>query len=130
MLAKRYYREPDSDRFTGLSDRLREIATASLSYAEFFSGLNRKLRLQEIEVSRYEEAAEEFERDWVHFSVLPLSAQILRRARQVIERHALRAGDAIQLASALSLAASLPTEFASADERLNQAARREGLTVL
>jgi predicted nucleic acid-binding protein len=74
--------------------------------------------------------AEEFERDWAHFNVLPLAAQILRRARQVIERHALRAGDAVQLASALSLAASLPTEFASADERLSQAARREGLTVL
>ncbi len=130
VLAKRYYREPDSDRFPGWSGLPGEIATASLSYAEFFSGLNRKLRLKEIGTSRYEEAAEEFERDWVHCTVLPLSGEVLLRARQVIERHALRAGDAVQLASALTLAASLPTEFASADDRLNQAARREGLTVL
>ena len=129
VLAKRYYREPDSDRFPGGSGLPGEIATASLSYAEFFSGLNRKLRLKEIEVQHYEGAAVAFERDWVHFTVIPLSGEVLLRARQVIERHHLRAGDAVQLGSALTLAASLPAEFASADDRLNQAARREGLRV-
>jgi predicted nucleic acid-binding protein len=130
VLAKRYYREPDSERFQELSNRLNEIATASLSYAEFFSGLSRKLRLREIDRQRYDQAARAFDRDWTGFTLVRLSDDILRRARAVIERHALRAGDGVQLASALVLAASLRIEFASADQRLSQAARDEGLVTL
>jgi predicted nucleic acid-binding protein len=130
VLFKCYCQEAGSGRAQELLADRRGVGSAGLSYVEVFSALNRKLRERGIDRLGYATAAEEFERDWVHFTVLPLSGEILLRARQVIERHALRAGDAVQLASALTLAASLPTEFASADDRLSQAARREGLTVL
>jgi len=131
VLGKAYYREPDSARFRELLEkRLPEIATASLSYAEFFSGLHRKLRLGDINGQDYRRAAQRFDADWEHLSVVPLAEEVLSRARLVIERHALRAGDAIQLASALTLAHSMPVQFSSADRRLNDAAQREGLAAL
>jgi prevent-host-death family protein len=106
------------------------VATASLSYVEFFSGLHRKLRERAIDEKAFQRAAEAFDADWPHWTVVSLSADVLRMTRRVIERHGLRAGDAVQLASALTLAAVLAVEFVSTDRRLNQAARRDGLRVL
>jgi predicted nucleic acid-binding protein len=64
-----------------------------------------------------------------------LQAAHVTAACGLIERHALRAYDAVQLAVALSVrdllaaGAGVPT-FLSADPRLNAAARAEGLLVV
>lgn len=56
----------------------------------------------------------------------------MSEARALLVRHPLRAGDAIQLASALLLRRELaePVTFAAYDDRLKAAARAEGLTVV
>ena len=70
------------------------------------------------------------------YEVVGLTDQVVKRAQDLLERQALRAFDAIQLASALEsndrlLAARLsPVTFASADARLLQAARDEGLMTM
>ena len=53
-------------------------------------------------------------------------------ARVILERHALKAADALQLASALVLQATedQPLPFVTLDHRLADAARAEGLTVI
>jgi hypothetical protein len=53
-------------------------------------------------------------------------------ARTLLLRHPLRAGDAVQLASCLYLQRQLaqPVPFVAFDNRLAQAARAEGLTVI
>ena len=60
-------------------------------------------------------------------------SDITATALSVVSRHALRAGDAIQLAAALVARAKLRTvrlEFVTFDIRLASAAREEGLRVL
>jgi hypothetical protein len=63
----------------------------------------------------------------------PVSDLIIRLATDLIERHPLRAYDAVQLATAIYLNAELQAEsgltllFLSADDRLIRAAQSEGL---
>ena len=61
-----------------------------------------------------------------------MSANVTARARGLLLRHRLRAGDAIQLASALLLQTRLgePLDaFVAFDDRLLEAATAEGLAV-
>ncbi len=61
-----------------------------------------------------------------------VGAEILNSARGLIQRHSLRAVDAIHLASALGLqaAANEPVTFVAADQRLLQAAAGERLATV
>lgn len=63
--------------------------------------------------------------------VLP-SEEVRERAGAGLLRHAIRAGDALQLGAALTWARGRPRahRFLSLDERLAEAARREGFDVL
>lgn len=67
------------------------------------------------------------------YEVVALTDDVVRRAEDLLERHTLRASDAIQLASALQssdrldIVASGALAFVSADTRLLAAAEREGL---
>ena len=69
------------------------------------------------------------------FLMETITPAVLAQARNLIERHPLRAYDAIQLAIALKLYPSvmklggIPFTFVSADDSLNQAASSEGLIV-
>jgi predicted nucleic acid-binding protein len=68
------------------------------------------------------------ERAW--HTVLPSDA-IRSRAQRLLRVHPLRAADGLQLAAALSIAGDEPASlaFVSLDQRLSDAARREGLLV-
>lgn len=66
------------------------------------------------------------------YILIPYSGALLNTAETLIARHPLRALDALQLAAALSLRASLPGDappftFLCADERLVAVARHEHL---
>ena len=62
-------------------------------------------------------------------AVMKLSPGVVRQAQSLLLRHAVRAADAIQLASCLVLRERLGqgVHFLAFDERLNEAAQREGL---
>lgn len=99
---------------------------------ECTSAIVRRERLGEIDP---EEAARALSRletlmaDWIE--VLP-SEHVRSVARRMLRVHALRASDALQLAAAVVSAASEPRglEMVCLDQRLTQAARKEGLRTL
>lgn len=89
--------------------------------------LRRESRLSPNEEETASSLVAELRDSWVE--VLP-SDDLRQRARRLLQVHALRAADAVQLAAALVSAGSPPEGgFVSFDERLREAARREGLTV-
>ena len=108
------------------------VATAKIAYAEVYAGLTRKHREGHLSKSRYGTACRQFERDWQAYIRVDLRDEILLLARDLIQRHPLRAFDAIHLASALSLSSALGEDitFAAADERLLRAAEAERLRVI
>jgi uncharacterized protein len=64
--------------------------------------------------------------------IVEFTPEITAAARALLLRHRLRAGDAVQLASCLYLQRELgePIPFVAFDDRLAEAARHEGLTVV
>ena len=136
VLVKRHVQEVGSLWFIKLADPAsgNVIITAQLSIVEVFSALNRRRRESSISLADYTTIATEFARVVSdEYEIVPPSVKVIDGARLLLERHHLRAGDAIQLASAiiandnLQSAALTPAIFLSADERLIAAARAEGL---
>jgi len=128
---KRYVQEPGSDQVrrwlaSGTA------ATSRLSEVEVASALMRRCREGAFAAAERERAHSALVRDLRAFSVVEIVPTVTARARMLLERHPLRAGDALQLASCLLLRDSTreAVTFAGFDDRLNQAARAEGLGAL
>ena len=68
----------------------------------------------------------------LHVDFIVPSNRVRERAGRVLAAHPLRAGDALQLAAALVWCEEAPQgdSFICLDDRLREAARREGFTVL
>ena len=76
-------------------------------------------------------ALAELAHDLEAITVVEVVSAVTSRARALLVRHSLRAGDALQLASCLVLRDSLGSvDFAAFDNRLIEAARAERLQVL
>jgi predicted nucleic acid-binding protein len=108
------------------------VATSLMSYAEARSALARKCRGGEIRRAALNRLRQEFERDWARLHLLPVNEALVRKAGDLTEEHALRALDALHLATADSLQAVLRAgvTFACFDGALNGAAKIRGLELL
>jgi predicted nucleic acid-binding protein len=128
-LIKRFVAERGSGVVDALVSAGQPIATAKIAYAEVHSGLARKRRERHLSDARYLSACRLFEAQWRTCIQVELTDEVLRVARDVIRRRALRGFDAIHIASALELKKRLnePMTFAAADRPLLKAARSEGL---
>jgi len=107
------------------------LATSRLTEVEVASALARRCREGAFDVAERDRALAELTHDLMTMTVVEVVPAVTSRARVLLGRHTLRAGDALQLASCLVLrdgAASVA--FAAFDDRLVAAARAEGLQVL
>jgi len=111
-----------------------KIVTAKLSVAEVLSAMNRRRRESGITTAEYAK----FSGDFLSFvqadyEMVELTDTVLIETQRLLESYPLRAGDAIQLASALLAniqiqSAKLPALiFLASDVRLLSAANDEGL---
>jgi predicted nucleic acid-binding protein len=103
-----------------------------LSQAEIWSGVTRKRRETAIGSPDVREARQRLQRlaaDWTEIDDV---SSVRSRALRLLEVHPLRAADALQLAAALVLVADRPDGFSflTLDDRLAEAADREGFEVL
>ena len=108
------------------------IATSLMSYAETRSALSRKSRSREISRTVFTKCKKEFDRDWLRLHRLPVDEPLVRKAGEFAEEHALRALDALHLATVDSFQAALRDKvtFACFDDALNEAAEARGLALL
>lgn len=128
-LIKRYIVEKGSNPVRDLLRQEGSAATATVAYAEIYSGLTRRFREGYVSPKFYAIACHEFEQDWSDYLKIELTRELLVVARDLIQRHPLRSFDAIHLASALSLMRKLGegVTIVAADGRLLHAAAAEGL---
>ena len=116
------------------TDVLRELlsgstlVTSRLSYVEVRSSLAAAYRGKRMTPAQHGLAAAAFEDAWSACVVIELSERVSRRAAGIAEDHGLRAGDAIQLASALEVDAD-DSLIVAWDARLRSAAREVGMPV-
>jgi predicted nucleic acid-binding protein len=127
-LVKCYAREPESARVERLLSSTAG-ATSRLSAVEVTSALTRRARSGACSSRDLNRMLHSFDDDLSRLSIVELSEEVVVRARGLLERHPLRAGDAIQLASCLVLQEGIHADvsFTAFDERLSKAARAEGV---
>jgi predicted nucleic acid-binding protein len=130
-LVKRYVWEPGSTTVRRLLAS-GIPATSRLSEVEVASGIIRRAREGAFPPARRDRMLAALQRDLPAFAVVEMIPDVTAEARGLLLRQPVRSGDAIQLASCLYLARKLggPVAFVAFDQRLVEAARAEGLTVV
>lgn len=111
------------------------IFTSILSQVEVISALTRRVREGTVPAPDYANLADDFRRLVVgQYITVALEPTLILAAQTLLERHPLRAYDALQLATALAANASLQLSslpeltFLCADTGLQRAAEAEGLS--
>jgi predicted nucleic acid-binding protein len=129
-LAKRYVDEVGS---AAVDDwmRTRPCATSRWSQVEVLSAISRRRREGILSAAERDRAATALADDLAGVYVVELTIEVVAAADALLARHALRAGDAIQLASAFVLRqrSGDMVRFLAFDQRLGTAAAAEGLDV-
>ena len=124
--------EPTSDELRKLLEKDDQILTWSWTRAEVVSAIERRCRENSDSRARRRNTLAEFisfVRSWYEFSEMHL---IQSRALELLAHHPLRAADAGHLATALLCRerSRLLLDFVCLDNRLSQAAAREGFHVV
>ena len=134
-LVKLYIVEQGSDRVLALADRFsrNQLAILSLAVVEFRSAIRRRERNGDLAANVANEVLETFRRHLeTRFAAQHVTDYVLDTACRLVDRHCLRAGDAVQLAGYVILRRSaLPDVplFVCSDRELLAAAAQEGAPV-
>ena len=135
-LAKLYISERGSERMAELASEDADyfLAISAITQVEFHSVIDRRRRMGDLDEDEAELALDMFSKRFRSaFFRCPVDDQTLDLACDLVHRYALRAYDAVQLAACvflLRLSARDDLTFVSADRRLMNAARSEGLAVV
>jgi uncharacterized protein len=108
------------------------LVTSWLTKVECWSAFTRLLRMEAMDERALALAAHDLDDVLADAHQVVLSEAVRDEALALLQRHPLRAADALHLASALTWAdgVAIGNEFVTFDRRLAEAARREGFTVL
>lgn len=138
VLVKRHVAELGSGWVQALTDATagHVFITSRCSVVEVASALNRRQREGTLSAAHYARISADFAALCAtDYQLVDFTEQIVDRAWRLLEQHALRAYDAVQLASAMLTDTALRATgtpaltFLAADDRLLAAARLEGLVV-
>ena len=128
-VVKLYVDEAGSSMVRQWVDDADTVATSIIAFVEARAAFARRHREKRISSAAHARLVRDFAADWDRYLVLEATQTLMRLAGRLAATHALRAYDAIHLASAKILREKLaePVFFASWDARLTVAARKEGL---
>jgi len=126
-LAKRYLADEQSERLDEVLQGATNLAVSVLCLPEIISALCRRRREGFVTKAQYEAVKSALESDFADTTVVQIIDEVALQSIRLLERHPLRASDAIQIASALVWRAD---NFASADARQCAAAKSSGLDVI
>lgn len=103
-LVKLYAEEPASDEVRSAASEARAVVVSEIGYVEARSALARKEREGSFSTEAHDEAVGQLERDFREVYVLrSVTGRIVAHAGELARVHALRAYDAVHLATALAL---------------------------
>ena len=134
-LVKLYVREPGTEQMLRLADPAggHTLALLGLTRVEFRSAVRQRERAGDLAHDIAARLIDSLEEHLANFFVVqPLTDLVMQEAAALLDRHALRAYDAVQLAGCLMLRARLGRHatFVCSDRQLAKAAEDEGMKVL
>jgi uncharacterized protein len=130
-IAKQFLHEQGSERARALYGGHR-VVSSLLAPLEAAAAFHRRLANREMTQSEYEGMLRRLADDRSAWDLVSLEEDVLRRAEGLVRRSAIRALDAIHVASAMFVteAAGISLSFITADGRQRQAAEASGLEVI
>lgn len=134
-LVKLYVREPGTDQMIRLASTSsgHTLSVISLARVEFRAAVRKRERTGDVPHEMAEALIARMERHWPDlYLVQPVTEAVVEEAAALLDRHPLKAYDAMQLAGCLSLRSRLPERpsFVCSDRQLLRAAQAEGLTAV
>lgn len=103
-LVKLYAEEPGREDVENAVREARVVAVSEIGYVEACSALARKEREGSFSTDEHDEAVEELRQDYREaYLSRPITGDLIARAGELARKHALRAYDAVHLATALVL---------------------------
>ncbi len=132
-LVKLYVEEEGSSVVRSGVEDSEIVATSEIAYLEARAALGRRRREKAFSAASYRRLLDDLETDWDSYLTVAATMSLIRAAAALSNRYALRAYDALHLASARLLREEEHTEtllFASWDDPLERAAKLEGLALL
>ncbi|NJN32783.1 MAG: type II toxin-antitoxin system VapC family toxin [Synechococcales cyanobacterium RM1_1_8] len=138
-LAKRYMVELGTDWIQSITTAPTQnpLFLCQLTWVELHSAIARRQREQDLTPSQAEQLLTTFQQHWdSQYYIVRTDESLIQLAANLVKQHPLRAYDAIQLASALTVRDELTTSddppliCLSADDRLLAIAQLEGLSTL
>ena len=131
-LVKLYVDEAGATLVRGASRDAEIVATSEIAYVEARAALARRHREHGLSRSGYGRAVHDLNADWPQFFLVAAGGPLIMDAGAIAERYALRAYDALHLASALATKGDSDDDviFACWDRHLADAAIKAGLNVL
>lgn len=124
--------ELETERCVNLLEKDRTVIVWAFASVEIHSALCRKHREKKLTKQAFREAKERASLLWQGASEVSEVGPVKLRAYRLLETHLLRAADAMQLAAALVAyeEKTAGAEFVTLDNRLAEAAEKEGFTVV
>jgi predicted nucleic acid-binding protein len=131
-LVKLYVEEEGAVRARDAAREAEVVATCEVAYVEARAALARRFRERGLSRSGYRQAVRDLDADWPRFFLVAAGGSLVIEAGVLAERYALRAYDALHLASGLATKGDSDEDavFACWDRHLARAAAKAGLNVL
>ena len=130
-LVKCHLAERDSKQVIDLTERAEVLSTSLLSRTEVAAAVAKAVRLGSLSAESGRKAQRAFLGQWKDLAKIPVTEALLSRADTLAWDCALRAYDAVQLASALTWQESvgMPVTLATFDRQLWEAGQKAGMAV-
>jgi uncharacterized protein len=127
-ILKLFISESDSQIALDLWNATDRAVTSEISYLEVRAGLAGAMRRNPAKLSRtgYDDAKDQFEQLWSEFVSIGVTRELIVQAGDVADRYSLRAYDALQFATVLTVADD-GVVFATTDYDLERAAEGAGV---
>lgn len=134
-VVKLYVREPGTERMLRLADPAggNTLAVLGLTRVEFRSAIRQRERAGDVTHEIADNLIGSMDEHLANFFLVqPLTDLVMQEAAALLDRHALRAYDAMQLAGCIMLRARLARHatFVCSDRQLLKAAADEGIAIL
>jgi predicted nucleic acid-binding protein len=131
-LVKKYFKEFGSNDVIAKWKEAMGVVTSAVTYAETMASIHRKKREAELPKDIFDRITDSFQNDWAGFFCLEVTNDLNGIIDKLLLQHPLRGFDVIHLSSALFINQNVDEEFLFAcfDEKLNHAAKAEGLDTL
>ena len=128
-LVKLYVVEDGSEITHQAAQQAEILAVSRIAWAEFHAALARRSRMAPEDEHPLDQAINALATDWEDFLVVEVSQPVVELAGEYAELYALRAYDAVQLATASYLAgqSGQSVQFGCFDRHLNKAATALGM---